>query len=201
MSSAPGCRRLAGRVQVLCITHLPQIAAHGSTHYRIGKSVKAGRTITSVTRIGAADREEELARMIGGAAVSPAVMASAREMLATRAPTCARRGRSCRKTATRLAKAKVNRKAKAKRGAGERCNGAKVSDRDSRLPDERARLRAHGGVARAGWLRSRLPTTATPTSSSSTRAACGNAPKKNSSRVSVSFGRWASSKARGRSSR
>ena len=77
-------QRLAGRVQVLCITHLPQIAAHGSTHYRIAKSVKAGRTITSVTRISAADREEELARMIGGAAVSPAVMASAREMLATR---------------------------------------------------------------------------------------------------------------------
>jgi DNA repair protein RecN (Recombination protein N) len=77
-------QRLAGRVQVLCITHLPQIAAHGSTHYRIAKSVKAGRTITSVARISAADREEELARMIGGAAVSPAVMASAREMLATR---------------------------------------------------------------------------------------------------------------------
>ena len=77
-------QRLASRVQVLCITHLPQIAAHGSTHYRITKTVKAGRTLTGVTRIDATEREEELARMIGGAAVSPAVMASAREMLATR---------------------------------------------------------------------------------------------------------------------
>jgi DNA repair protein RecN (Recombination protein N) len=75
---------LADRVQVLCITHLPQIAAHAGTHYRIAKSVKKGRTTTSVARISAADREEELARMIGGASISPAVMASAREMLAAR---------------------------------------------------------------------------------------------------------------------
>ena len=77
-------QRLAARVQVLCITHLPQIAAHASTHYRITKSVKAGRTMTSVERITASDREGELARMIGGAAVSAAVLASAREMLASR---------------------------------------------------------------------------------------------------------------------
>jgi DNA repair protein RecN (Recombination protein N) len=77
-------QRLAERVQVLCITHLPQIAAHARTHYRIAKSVRNGRTMTSVARISATDREEELARMIGGASISPAVMASAREMLATR---------------------------------------------------------------------------------------------------------------------
>ena len=78
-------QKLANRVQVLCITHLPQIAAHGGTHYRISKSVKAGRTVTAVERLAGAEREAELARMIGGAAVSAAVMASAREMLASRA--------------------------------------------------------------------------------------------------------------------
>jgi DNA repair protein RecN (Recombination protein N) len=77
-------QKLAERVQVLCITHLPQIAAHGGTHYRISKSVKGGRTVTAVARIGGADRETELARMIGGAAVSSTVLASAREMLASR---------------------------------------------------------------------------------------------------------------------
>ena len=77
-------QKLAERVQVLCITHLPQIAAHGGTHYHITKAVKNGRTMTSVSRMSAADREAELARMIGGTAVTAAVMASAREMLAAR---------------------------------------------------------------------------------------------------------------------
>ena len=77
-------QRLGRTYQVLCITHLPQIAAYGATHYRIVKSVRGGRTVTGVTRVDGADREEELARMIGGAEVSPAVMASARDMLAFR---------------------------------------------------------------------------------------------------------------------
>jgi DNA repair protein RecN (Recombination protein N) len=63
---------------------LPQIAAHGTTHYRISKSVKRGRTVTEVMRLGQAEREEELARMIGGSEVSTAVRAGAREMLAAR---------------------------------------------------------------------------------------------------------------------
>lgn len=77
-------QRLAGRFQVLCITHLPQIAAHGSTHYRIVKTIRGGRTVTEVARVNGADREEEIARMIGGAEVSATVRASAREMLASR---------------------------------------------------------------------------------------------------------------------
>ena len=77
-------QRLGRTYQVLCITHLPQIAAYGTTHYRIVKSVRGGRTVTGVTRVEGADREEELARMIGGAEVSPAVRASARDMLAFR---------------------------------------------------------------------------------------------------------------------
>jgi DNA repair protein RecN (Recombination protein N) len=74
-------RELAGECQVLCITHLPQIAAYGGTHYRIDKALKAGRTTTGVTRLGIRDREEELARMIAGAEISASVRASAREML------------------------------------------------------------------------------------------------------------------------
>jgi DNA repair protein RecN (Recombination protein N) len=79
-------RELAGECQVLCITHLPQIAAYGGTHYRIEKAVKETRTVTSVTRLGVKEREEELARMIAGAEVSASVRASAREMLKRRSP-------------------------------------------------------------------------------------------------------------------
>jgi DNA repair protein RecN (Recombination protein N) len=77
-------QRLADRFQVLCITHLPQIAAHGATHFHISKSVRQGRTLTTVARLGAAEREEEVARMIAGNVVSPAVRASAGEMLRAR---------------------------------------------------------------------------------------------------------------------
>jgi DNA repair protein RecN (Recombination protein N) len=77
--------RLSDRFQVLCISHLPQIAAYGSTHFHIAKAVRAGRTITTVDRLNQGDREREIGRMIGGADVSPAVLASAREMLAARA--------------------------------------------------------------------------------------------------------------------
>ena len=76
--------QLGARVQVLCITHLPQIAAYGASHYRIAKALKNGRTVTGVAPLGVRDREDELARMIAGTAVSPSVKASAREMLKRR---------------------------------------------------------------------------------------------------------------------
>ncbi len=78
-------RKLGESYQVLCITHLPQIAACGHAHYRIEKRVSRGRTTTSVERLDRAGREEELARMIGGETVSAAAKANAREMLRTRA--------------------------------------------------------------------------------------------------------------------
>jgi DNA repair protein RecN (Recombination protein N) len=78
-------RVLGDRFQVLCITHLPQIASYGTTHYRIEKSVRGGRTSTSVSRVEGADREAEVARMMGGAGVSAAVLAGAREMLEAKA--------------------------------------------------------------------------------------------------------------------
>jgi DNA repair protein RecN (Recombination protein N) len=72
---------LGAEFQVLCITHLPQIAARGTTHFRITKRVKGDRTSTSVDRLSADGREDEVARMIGATATTAAVRASAREML------------------------------------------------------------------------------------------------------------------------
>jgi DNA repair protein RecN (Recombination protein N) len=80
-------RRLGSRVQVLCITHLPQIAAYGTSHYRITKALRNGRTVTGVAPLGVREREDELARMIAGTDVSASVKASAREMLKRRAST------------------------------------------------------------------------------------------------------------------
>lgn len=77
-------RALGERYQVLCITHLPQIAAYGGSHYRIEKSIRGGRTITRVAALKGTEREEELARMIGGAEIGSAVLASARAMLSAR---------------------------------------------------------------------------------------------------------------------
>jgi len=75
---------LARRFQVLSVTHLPQIAARADAHFSITKHVRGGRTTTALARLDDSGREEEIARMIAGAAVSPKVLASAREMLATR---------------------------------------------------------------------------------------------------------------------
>jgi DNA repair protein RecN (Recombination protein N) len=80
-------RALGQRYQVLCITHLPQIAAYAGAHYRIEKSVRSGRTLTRVAALKGPDREEELARMIGGAEIGAAVLASARAMLSARRKT------------------------------------------------------------------------------------------------------------------
>ena len=74
-------RALGGRFQVLCITHLPQIAARGSTQFLIEKRVRGNRTVTTVERLDGAGRVEEIARMIGGAAVTEPVRASARDLL------------------------------------------------------------------------------------------------------------------------
>jgi DNA repair protein RecN (Recombination protein N) len=75
---------LARRYQVLCITHLPQIAARGDAHFQIAKQIKAGRTVTVVTKLDLLGREQEVARMIAGAHVSAQVLASAKEMIASR---------------------------------------------------------------------------------------------------------------------
>jgi DNA repair protein RecN (Recombination protein N) len=77
-------RALGSAFQVLCITHLPQIAAHGDVQYHISKQVRGGRTVTRVVRLDTAARETELARMIAGDAASSGMRASAAEMLGER---------------------------------------------------------------------------------------------------------------------
>jgi len=67
--------RAAAQHQVLCVTHLPQIAAFADAHYRVDKIEKKGRTLTQVVKLDEAGRVDELARMLGGAKVG----ASARE--------------------------------------------------------------------------------------------------------------------------
>jgi len=67
---------------VLCITHLPQIAAAGTTHFLIEKRVRGRRTSTTVARLSADDRVSELARMMGGSSAGPQARAGARELLA-----------------------------------------------------------------------------------------------------------------------
>jgi DNA repair protein RecN (Recombination protein N) len=74
-------RSIGESFQVLCITHLPQIAAAGHVHFHISKSVANGRTHTRVVRLDEHERVEELARMIGGAAPTDAARAAARELL------------------------------------------------------------------------------------------------------------------------
>ena len=74
-------RALGSRFQVLCISHLPQIAAAATTHVRIEKGVHKGRTVTSVTRLQEEDRVVELARMLAGADAGDQARANARELL------------------------------------------------------------------------------------------------------------------------
>src|SRR5439155_20938397 len=72
---------LGERFQVLCITHLPRIAARGATQFAIEKSVRGSRTVTRVDRLDKDGRVEEVARMIGGASVTEQARSSARELL------------------------------------------------------------------------------------------------------------------------
>jgi len=74
-------QQLGERFQVICITHLPQIAARASTHFHIEKSVRGRRTVTTVQRLDSAGRIEEIGRMIGGRTVTEPILASARQML------------------------------------------------------------------------------------------------------------------------
>ena len=75
-------RALGRQRQVLCVTHLPQVAAQGHHHFRVSKSVEGAGTHSQVARLSANDRIEELARMLGGVDVSRESRANARQMLA-----------------------------------------------------------------------------------------------------------------------
>jgi DNA repair protein RecN (Recombination protein N) len=70
--------------QLICITHLPQIAAKGSTHFHIYKEVKAGQTNTRVRKLDEQDRLDEIAGMLGGDKDAKGAQANARELLANK---------------------------------------------------------------------------------------------------------------------
>lgn len=72
---------LGGIRQVICVTHLPQIAAMADSHWRIAKEVVAGRTFTRMTALCREEQVEELARMLGGARVTGTTRKHSQEML------------------------------------------------------------------------------------------------------------------------
>ena len=74
-------RSVAVSKQVLCVTHLPQLAALASTHFLIAKEERQGRTYTTVTPLDIEGRKQELARIIGGANITDITLKSAEEML------------------------------------------------------------------------------------------------------------------------
>ena len=74
-------RSVAQHKQVLCVTHLPQLAALANTHLLIAKEERDGRTYTSVTPLDIEGRKRELARIIGGTNITETTLKSAEEML------------------------------------------------------------------------------------------------------------------------
>jgi DNA repair protein RecN (Recombination protein N) len=74
-------KTLARGQQVLCITHLPQIAAFGDQHFLIEKTEKKGRTQTGIRLMDAAERTEEIARMLSGAKLTETSMKHAEHLL------------------------------------------------------------------------------------------------------------------------
>ena len=73
--------KLARHHQVLCITHLPQIAKFADRHYRVSKRISKGRTRTDITPLDAKERQNEIARMLGGEKITAATMEHAKELL------------------------------------------------------------------------------------------------------------------------
>ena len=73
--------RIAGSKQVLCVTHLPQLAAMADTHFSVEKGEREGRTYTNVEELDRSRRREELARLTGGAHVSDTMLQGAEELL------------------------------------------------------------------------------------------------------------------------
>jgi DNA repair protein RecN (Recombination protein N) len=73
--------RVASGLQVLVVTHSPQVAARGSAHLRVSKQVRRGRTETEVAILAADERREEIARMLAGETITEAARAAADSLL------------------------------------------------------------------------------------------------------------------------
>jgi DNA repair protein RecN (Recombination protein N) len=74
-------REISATRQVLCVTHLPQVASHGEEHYRVVKHTDGKSSRTDVRRLNAKERVEELSRMLGGVEVTARTRAHAAEMI------------------------------------------------------------------------------------------------------------------------
>jgi len=74
-------RRLSRSYQILCVTHLPQIAGFADGHYSVDKQVRSGRTLTTVSELGPQQRIEELARMLSGKQVTEEALSQARRLV------------------------------------------------------------------------------------------------------------------------
>jgi len=74
-------RRLGGERQVLCVTHLAQVAAQGHAHLRVVKSSDGKRTEIAIEALDAKTRREEIARMLGGIEITRETLAHAKQML------------------------------------------------------------------------------------------------------------------------
>ena len=74
-------KALSRRQQVMCITHLPQIAAFADQHFLIEKTEKRGRTQTAIRRMDEAERVREIARMLSGATLTETSLQHAEHML------------------------------------------------------------------------------------------------------------------------
>ncbi len=74
-------KELGIKRQVLVITHLPQVAAQGSEHLRVSKSVSAGQTLSKIELLNQTDRIDEVARMLGGVEITETTRQHATEML------------------------------------------------------------------------------------------------------------------------
>ncbi|MDU8924235.1 DNA repair protein RecN [Pasteurellaceae bacterium LIM206] len=74
-------RKLGRKCQVICVTHLPQVACHGHHHFTAEKSVIDGKTETNMTALSAQQRVKALARLLGGSKITDLALANAQEML------------------------------------------------------------------------------------------------------------------------
>lgn len=76
-------KRLGGDRQVLCVTHLPQVASQANQHFQVSKRSSDGRTMSSIDALDSKDRIEEIARMLGGLEITATTRKHARELLAS----------------------------------------------------------------------------------------------------------------------
>ena len=74
-------RKLSEKCQVICVTHLPQVACHGTHHFSVEKSTVDHKTETKMTALSAQQRINALAKLLGGSKITDAVLANAKEML------------------------------------------------------------------------------------------------------------------------